>query len=105
MLSPSSTTILQNTLNMSHGKHFTLYTTGFGPNGWYGFHGIFSTEKTDNIYIRKVAAVLTELGLTFEEVFLDLGKGEHKKPEHTAFNPNGRIPTLIDHKNNDFVIW
>ena len=21
------------------------------------------------------------------------------------YNPNGRIPTLIDHNNNDFTIW
>ena len=52
-----------------------------------------------------MAIVLSELGLTYEEVFLDLGKGEHKDPKHVSFNPNGRIPTLIDHKNNDFVIW
>ncbi|KAI0343560.1 glutathione transferase Ure2p5 [Trametopsis cervina] len=72
---------------MSHGKQFTLYTHARGPNGW------------------KVAMVLEELGLTFEEIFLDFAKGEHKDPSHTKYNPNGRIPTLIDHKNNDFVLW
>ena len=49
---------------------------------------------------------LEELGLTYEPVYLDLTtKQEHKAPEYTKYNPNGRIPTLIDHKNNDLVIW
>ncbi|KAH9943930.1 glutathione S-transferase [Amylocystis lapponica] len=72
---------------MSHGKQFTLFTHGNGPNGW------------------KVAFVLAELGLEYESVYLDFGKGEHKGPEYTKYNPNGRIPALIDHKNNDFVVW
>ncbi|KAI9059894.1 glutathione transferase Ure2p class [Trametes sanguinea] len=72
---------------MSHGKQFTLYTHFAGPNGW------------------KVAFVLDELGLTYESVFLDFAKAEQKAPEHTALNPNGRIPTLVDHLNNNFVIW
>ena len=58
----------------------------------------------DSIF-RKVAMVLSELGLSYEELFLDLSKGESKQPEHTKYNPNGRVPTLIDHKNNDFAIW
>ncbi|OCH87455.1 glutathione S-transferase [Obba rivulosa] len=72
---------------MSHGKQFTLFTHIGGPNGW------------------KAAFVLAELGLTYESVYLDFGKGEQKAPEHTKYNPNGRIPTLVDHKNGDFAIW
>ena len=53
----------------------------------------------------KVAFVLEELGLTYENVFLDFAKGEQKAPEHTKYNPNGRIPTLINHHNDDFVVW
>ena len=49
--------------------------------------------------------VLEELGLTYESVYLDFQKGEHKAPEYTKYNPNGRIPALIDHHNGDFVIW
>lgn len=49
--------------------------------------------------------MLEELGLTYESVYLDFQKGEHKAPEHTQYNPNGRIPSLIDHKNNNFAIW
>ena len=54
---------------------------------------------------RKVAHVLDALNLTYETKFLDFDKNEQKAPEHTKFNPNGRIPTLIDHANNDFVLW
>ncbi|EPT00881.1 glutathione S-transferase C-terminal-like protein [Fomitopsis schrenkii] len=72
---------------MSHGKQFTLFTHNAGPNGW------------------KVAFVLAELGLEFESKYLDFGTLEHKGPEYTKYNPNGRIPTLIDHGNNDLVIW
>ena len=54
---------------------------------------------------RKVAFVLEELGLTYESKWLDFQKGEQKGEEHTKFNPNGRIPTLIDHTNGDFAIW
>ncbi|KIP09022.1 hypothetical protein PHLGIDRAFT_126617 [Phlebiopsis gigantea 11061_1 CR5-6] len=72
---------------MSHGKQFTLYSIVFGPNGW------------------KVEMVLRELGLAFETIFLDPGKNEIKAPEFTKYNPNGRIPALIDHLNDDFVVW
>ncbi|CAH7684811.1 glutathione S-transferase [Phakopsora pachyrhizi] len=72
---------------MSHGKQFTLYSHHGGPNGW------------------KVALLLEELGLTYETKFLDMQKGEIKGPEHVKLNPNGRIPTIIDHKNNDFTLW
>ena len=54
---------------------------------------------------RKAAFILEELGLTYESVFLDFGKGEQKAPSHTQYNPNGRIPTLIDHTNGDFAVW
>ncbi|GJE97545.1 glutathione S-transferase [Phanerochaete sordida] len=72
---------------MSHGKQFTLYTHKRGPNGW------------------KVAIVLEELGLTYESIYFDFKQGEHKASEHTNYNPNGRIPTIIDHANADYVLW
>ena len=49
--------------------------------------------------------VLEELGLTYEPIYLDFSKKQHKAPEYTKFNPNGRIPALVDHQNGDFVIW
>jgi len=72
---------------MSHGKQFTLYSHASGPNGW------------------KVAFVLEELGLTYETIYLKFDKQEQKAPEFTKYNPNGRIPAIIDHYNNDFVLW
>lgn len=56
-------------------------------------------------WYRKVVILFEELGLTYESVYLDLQAGEHKKPEYTKYNPNGRVPTIIDHYNNDFVLW
>ncbi|KZT06537.1 glutathione S-transferase C-terminal-like protein [Laetiporus sulphureus 93-53] len=71
---------------MSHGKQFTLFTHCHGPNGW------------------KVVFVLEELGLTYHPIYLEYWT-EIKGPEHTKYNPNGRIPTLIDHANGDLVVW
>lgn len=39
------------------------------------------------------------------EVILDFAKEEQKTEEYGKLNPNGRIPTLVDHSNNDEVIW
>ena len=60
--------------------------------------------KTDTFF-RKVAIVLEELGLTYESVYLDFKKGEQKAPDYLKINPNGRIPAIIDHHNNDFIVW
>ncbi len=49
--------------------------------------------------------VLEELGLDYETVYLNLFTHEIKDEKYTKYNPNGRIPTLVDHKNNDFVVW
>ena len=49
--------------------------------------------------------MLEELGLNYHSIYLDFNNKEQKAQEHTQYNPNGRIPTLIDHSNGDFVIW
>ena len=66
-----------------------------------------STPMSSSLCIlpRKVAFVLEELGLTYETIYLKFELKEHKAPEFVKYNPNGRIPALIDHQNNDFVIW
>jgi glutathione S-transferase len=51
---------------------------------------------------RKACATAKHLGLPVEYRRVDLGKGEHKLPEHLARNPNGRVPVLID---GDQSIW
>ncbi|TCD68874.1 Glutathione S-transferase 2 [Steccherinum ochraceum] len=70
---------------MSHGKQFTIYMHYMAPNSW------------------KVIFALNILGLTYEPSFLAFD--DVKNPEHVRLNPNGRVPTLIDHKNGDFVVW
>lgn len=72
----------------THGKQFSLYVH-LGPNPW------------------KVAIILNELGFqdAYECIPVNAKEGDHKKAPYTNLNPNGRMPTLIDHHNNDFVIW
>ncbi|KAF7158752.1 hypothetical protein CNMCM5623_003916 [Aspergillus felis] len=70
---------------------FTLYThAGPGPNPV------------------KVAMALEHLGLDYDCVPLKFGegKGTVKDPEFTSkVNPNGRVPALIDHENNNFTVF
>jgi glutathione S-transferase len=51
--------------------------------------------------VRRVRFTAAVLGMQLEEQTLDFGKGEHKKPEYLALNPNGAVPTLVD---GDFVL-
>lgn len=51
---------------------------------------------------RKVMAVAAHAGTPCEMQFLDLTKGEQKKPEYLELNPNGRMPTLVD---GGVVLW
>ncbi|TCD63259.1 Glutathione S-transferase 2 [Steccherinum ochraceum] len=68
-------------------KHFTLWTHHGGPNGW------------------KVAFLLNELGLEYESKYVDMSVKEQKGPAYLQINPNGRIPSLIDHRNNGYTVW
>jgi glutathione S-transferase len=45
---------------------------------------------------RKVRIALAEKGLPYEKVTVDITKGEQKKPEFLAVNPNGKVPALQD---------
>jgi glutathione S-transferase len=44
----------------------------------------------------RVLWALEELGVPFEKVRVDLSKGEQKKPDFLAINPNGKVPAMID---------
>jgi glutathione S-transferase len=57
-------------------KPIILWGFPSGPNSW------------------KVAILLTELGLAFEEKFLQLA--EMKQEPYLQLNPNGRVPTIQD---------
>ncbi|MBU6297425.1 MAG: glutathione S-transferase family protein [Alphaproteobacteria bacterium] len=50
----------------------------------------------------KVLAAANYLELDYEFQFVDLGKGDQKKPEFLALNPNGRMPVL---EEEGFVLW
>jgi glutathione S-transferase len=69
---------------------------------------IVTRRQTMKLYInpaspnvRRVRLTAAVLGLPLEEEKLDFAKGEHKKPEFLALNPNGAVPTLVD---GDFVL-
>lgn len=74
-------------MTVTQTPQFTLYSHVWAPNGW------------------KVAYVLNELALPYKTVYLDFHSGEHKAPKFLEVNPNGRIPALVDHTNNDYVVW
>src|SRR5580704_12669968 len=39
---------------------------------------------------------LEELGVPYEKVRIHLDKGDQKKPDFLAINPNGKVPALVD---------
>jgi maleylacetoacetate isomerase/maleylpyruvate isomerase len=47
----------------------------------------------------RVRIALNLKGLAYEPVFIHLAKGEHRKPEYAAVDPQGLLPTLIDEGN------
>ncbi|HWJ05613.1 MAG TPA: glutathione S-transferase N-terminal domain-containing protein [Steroidobacteraceae bacterium] len=53
----------------------------------------------------KVSIALEELGLPWTMRVIDLSEGEQKQDWYLAINPNGRIPALIDHDADDFVVF
>ena len=61
------------------------------------------TAPTPNGY--KVSILLEELKLPYNVVSIELEKKEQKKTEFLKLNPNGRIPTIVDHENNDFTVF
>ena len=63
-----------------------LYTADT-PNGW------------------KISIALEELALPYTVRALTLSKREQKQDWYLRLNPNGRIPTIVDHANDDFVVF
>ncbi len=61
--------------------------TAATPNGW------------------KASITLEELGLEYTVRPISLQDGEQKEPWYLELNPNGRIPTVIDHDNDGFVVF
>jgi glutathione S-transferase len=61
--------------------------TAATPNGW------------------KASITLEELGLPYKVRRIDFNKKEQKEPWYLEINPNGRIPTIVDHDNDDFAVF
>ena len=51
----------------------------------------------------KPLIMLEELGLPYDLRKIDLGKGEQKRPDYLALNPNGKIPTLVDERDGERI--
>jgi glutathione S-transferase len=68
------------------GAMIELFTSAT-PNGW------------------KVSITLEELGLEYSVHHIEMEKKEQKEPWYLKLNPNGRIPTIVDHDNDDFAVF
>ena len=64
----------------------TLYTAGT-PNG------------------RKISIMLEEIGLDYTVVALNLRESEQRENWFLEINPNGRIPAIVDHSNDDLNVF
>ena len=60
--------------------------TAATPNGW------------------KASITLEELALPYKVRRIDFEKREQKEPWYLELNPNGRIPTIVDHDNGGFAV-
>ncbi len=54
---------------------------------------------------RKASIMLEEVGLPYEVRWLKLDQNEQKEDWFLDINPNGRIPALVDHGNDDFAVF
>ena len=61
--------------------------TAATPNGW------------------KASITLEELELPYKVRRIDFQKREQKEPWYLELNPNGRIPTIVDHDNGGFAVF
>jgi len=49
----------------------------------------------------KISIALEEMGLDYEVVAVNIGKGDQFNPDFLAFSPNNRMPAIIDHDGID----
>ncbi|QGP81341.1 glutathione S-transferase [Sphingobium sp. CAP-1] len=61
------------------------------------------TSETPNGW--KVSILLEELGVPYQVTPIALTDRVQKQDWYVALNPNGRIPTLVDHEAGDFAIF
>ena len=63
----------------------------------------FYTSNTPNG--RKISIMLEETELPYNLIHLHLGKFEQRQDWYLKINPNGRIPAIVDHDNDDFAVF
>ncbi len=63
----------------------------------------FYTAATPNG--QKISIALEEMNLHYKLVNVDLRAEQQKTAEFLKMNPNGRIPVIVDHDNEDFVLF
>tara|TARA_B100000809_G_scaffold265409_1_gene324150 strand:- start:2287 stop:2952 length:666 start_codon:yes stop_codon:yes gene_type:complete len=63
----------------------------------------FYTAGTPNG--RKISIMLEEIGLDYTVVALNLRESEQRENWFLEINPNGRIPAIVDHSNDDLNIF
>ncbi len=61
------------------------------------------TSETPNGW--KISIALEEMGLPYTFRHIRLSEREQKQDWYLALNPNGRIPTIIDHDEGDFAVF
>jgi glutathione S-transferase len=54
---------------------------------------------------KKVSIALEELGLDYTTRKINLGAREQREDWYLKLNPNGRIPTIIDRDNDNFIVF
>jgi GSH-dependent disulfide-bond oxidoreductase len=47
---------------------------------------------------RKIAVMLEEVGLPYQVITVDIGRGAQFTPEFLAISPNNRMPAIVDHE-------
>ena len=61
------------------------------------------TASTPNGH--KASIMLEELGLEYKVRAISFEKMEQKEPWYLEINPNGRIPTIVDHDEGGFAVF
>jgi len=61
---------------------------------------LYNFASSGNCY--KVRLLLTQLGVPFEKIEVNIVKGESRTPEFLAKNPNGRVP-LLETESGQFL--
>ncbi len=54
---------------------------------------------------RKVSIMLEEVGFPYNVIHLKLHELEQRSLAYLKLNPNGRIPTIVDRDEDDFVVF